>query len=261
MYAAKFAVSLREGTFQVAGFAAPFCTGRRWLPSAILAGTLPFLLSWGLGIGGHQTVSAILLALLCLSCARADSWAKGIAIIALAFFAHSLLVIGLSYADPERAAALLPGADWYWNKQYTWITTGWDPEYQLAAWVPAHLQLLGVMILYTFTSLGAITFYVGFYQVDLMNFYNAQLMNSSANELQALVIGWHSWSLLRGVGYAIISYEMVSLALQVITGRTLSPWRDRRWRWTIGLGFLLADGILKAFAVESTRARLFSLLN
>jgi hypothetical protein len=168
------------------------------------------------------------------------------------------VVITVSQVDPQGVAPLLPGAEAYWHKQLLWITTGNDPEYHWVAWVPAHLRLLGGTTLYSYTSLGALTFYEGFYEVDLMNFYTAQLLRQSSSQPLALATGWHIWSLLRGLGYLFITFEMISLALRHVLCVPLSTRQRRRWRWGIGLSLILADGLAKAMLLEPVRSTLFT---
>lgn len=250
--------SARRGAYEIAGLARPVCRGWRWLPTAVAVGTLPFLLSFALNVPGHQLVAALALTLVCLACAREDAWIKGVGAIATAYVAHCVLVIAVSYASPERAAPLLPDARGYWQKQIAWIETGTDPEYELSAWVPAHLQLLGAVVVLGFTSLGTITFYQGFYEVDLMNLYNAQLLGASINQPLALVLGWHVWSVLRGLGYLFIAFEVISLGLQCFSGVRVSGWVTRRRRWLLGLSLLVADGLVKAAMLGPVRDQMFA---
>lgn len=199
--------------------------------------------------------------MLCLALAKDDAWVKGIGTIALTFLAHSVLVIAFTRQMPDTTGPLLPNAEDYWKKQVVWIETGQDPEYELSAWVPAHFMILFGTTLYSFTSFGALAFYAGFQQVDMMNFYNARLMAHSISEPTALGLGWHLWSLLRGVGYLFVTFEVISLSLQCCAGRELSPGRTRCTRWSIGLMLLLADGVVKFCMLEAVRMQLFSNLS
>ena len=251
----RLPVSARRATYDFAGLAQSFCEGWRWLPASIVAGTIPFLVSYATGARGHQLISALLLMMLCLACARRDDWRKGLGVMAVAYIAHCAVVIALSYADPSRVAPLLPGAEDYWHKQIGWIQTGMDPEYQLSAWVPAHLKLLGGAVLFSYTSLGSIIFYQGFYEVDLMNFYNAQLMAQSSNQALSLALGWHVWSWLRGLGYLFIAFEIISFSLRRMTG--MNGDGSLRWRrFAVGLAFLLADGLVKVIMLEPVREQM-----
>lgn len=254
----RFWASVGRSVYRLAGLGEPFCRGWRWMPAAVAAGTVPLLASLALRQGGHQLVSAVMLALLCLACVRDGTWIKGHAVIALAFVAHSMLVITVAYVQPAAVAPLLPDADDYWQKQIAWIETGSDPEYELAAWVPAHVQLLAAVVFLSFTSFGVIPFYEGFYEVDLMNFYNAQLIARSSNQTLALMTGWHVWSLLRGIGYLFVIYEVIAFSFEFFSGVTIATKKARRLRWAVGLAFILADGVVKATLLESVRAQLFS---
>ncbi|MEW6212011.1 MAG: hypothetical protein AB1631_26885 [Acidobacteriota bacterium] len=249
-------LSARQFAHRFAGAAEPLCRSWRWMPSAILAGVLPLLLSYWLKVKGHQIASAVLLMLLCLHCVRESKWVKGIALMALAFLAHSSLAIALACIDPQGVASVFPDAQDYWQKQLQWIQSGYDPEYQLSAWVPAHIKLIGGAFLFSYTSLGGITFYEGFYEVDLMNFYNAQLINQSVNPTLALALGWHVWSLLRGAGFLFITYETVSLSLGRLTGARSK--KRRSWRWVTGLTCLVADGVTKYILIEAVREQMFA---
>ena len=242
--------------FRLSGVTAPCCRGGWWVVWAIAVGAIPVLISFALLLPGHQWISALALAALCLGLARDNAWCRGMGLIGLTFAVHSVLVIALAAAAPQRTAAILPGAADYWDKQQTWIKTGVDPEYQLEAWVPAHLQLLAASSLFTFTSLGTITFGQGFYEVDLMNYYNAQLLGRSHSAPLALLLGWHIWSVLRGLGYLLLTFEIISLSLAAWSGRNLCTWRERAARWSAGIGLLAADGIAKFLLLDAVRAHL-----
>jgi hypothetical protein len=234
--------------------------GWRWPVAAALAGVGPFAVSWLTGLPGHQWVSAILLALLLLTCVLTDAWWRGLATLAIAFALHSAVVFAASRADPARAAHLLPGADDYWQKQVTWIRTGQDPEYALGNWVPAHGLLLAGTALYSYTSFGSLTLAQGFCEVDMMNYYTAQLTRSAEHPVLAVLIGWHVWSVLRGLAYLVITFEIVSISFGRLTGGTPVPARVRATRLGIGLAFILADGVTKYLLLEPVRAQLGAML-
>jgi len=244
---------VREQAWRIAGLAEPWTRGARALPAAVAVGVLPLALSWAFGIGGHQAVSAAGLALLCLACVRRDAWRSGIALVLLAFLAHNAAAMGIAVLDPGAAARIMPGAADYWSKQQTWIRTGWDPEYEAAVWIPAHLGQLGGAVLNSYVSLGWITFTEGFRQVDWMNFYSAQLAGCSRHPASALMLGWHVWSLARGLGFAVLIFEILSLSLGRLTGRELSTPTLRRRRWSAGLSCLAADAVLKGVLIGAVQ--------
>jgi len=249
---------LRTLAWDLAGAADCWSRGLRGMASAAAVGTLPVLLSIALSVPGHQIVSALLLSLLCLSCVRRDAGFQAVGLALTAFVVHGAVVMVLVHAWPDRMSRLLPGAAEYWHKQLGWIRTGWDPEYETAAWLPAHLGQLGGAVVYSYASLGWITFAEGFREVDWMNFYCVQLMKTSRSAALAGLLGWHVWSLVRGVGLAFVTVEILSLSLGRLTGRDLSTPPARRRRWAAGLGLLALDGILKALLLCPVQAALLA---
>ncbi|MBI3855206.1 MAG: hypothetical protein HY293_05895 [Planctomycetes bacterium] len=244
---------IREGAWSLAGLADPCSRGFRGAAAAVVLGALPLLLSAATGVPGHAALSAAGLLLLSLACVRRDAGQEGIAFILLAFLAHGVAAVAIAHVDPVAAARVMPGAEEYWKKQLLWIRTGWDPEYETSAWLPAHVGQLGGGILTSYVSLGWITFFEGFREVDWMNFYSARLMDSSRSPALALLLGWHAWSLLRGLGFGVLSFEVLSLSLGRLTGRRFSTPARRRNRWTAALLLLGADGLVKFLALQAVQ--------
>jgi hypothetical protein len=220
-------------------------------------GALPLLASFGLGWPGHQLLTASLLFVFFLAYVRDDQQRKAILLIAVVFSAHSALAIYLAAAAPDRAAGLMPNAAAYWRHQLQWIQTGYDPEYDPANWVFNHLQLLLAILLFSFLSLGWVPFFEGLKEVDLMNYYVGQLTTTSQDQIAAIMVGWHLWSILRGIAYTVVIYEVASWSLQRICGRTLSPYPRRQWRWLLGLSFFALDCAVKYATLASVREQLF----
>jgi hypothetical protein len=219
-------------------------------------GVVPLIFSYATGLGGHQEASAILLAWLLLPAVRRDRLGMGLAVLATAFAAHSSVAIALSWFDPQRMAAILPGAEDYWQKQWVWITTGEDPENATLLWLKRHLLLAAAATVWSIGSLGVITFQRGFFEVDLMNYYNGRLLEYSQDPLWGLLLGWHIWSVLRGVGFLFVTFEVVSLGYQFWTWRRLSPWRTRGLRLAVGLALLIADGAAKHLLMQPVQQAL-----
>jgi hypothetical protein len=246
-------VRVRDLAWSLSGVAEPWVRGARGVGAAIAAGVLPLLLSRAFGVGGQQALSAAGVFLLCLACVRVDAASRGIGLVLLAFCAHSLAAVALAELDPGSAERLMPGARAYWEKQRSWIVAGWDPEYEAAVWIPAHVGQVGEAILGSYVSLGWITFFEGFREVDWMNFYSARLLDCSRSPETALVLGWHVWSLVRGLAFAVLTFEVLSLSLGRLTGRSLSGRRARAWRWSAGLALFGADALLKLLLLDAVR--------
>lgn len=236
---------------------APMCAVWRAYALAALAGTVPLLASYATGLGGHQVVSALIFSVLFLALVRADRFGAGIGCIGIAFATHSALAIALSAFDPAAMSAILPDGHAYWNAQLQWITSGADPEYEVSTWLPQHVHLLLGVEAFSYCSLGSLVFVQGFYEVDLMNYYVGRLVVESRSAPLALTTGWHIWSLLRGVAYSILVFETVSLSLDRMVFAPISTRSRRLRRWSLGLGFFIADCVVKFAATTSVRQFLF----
>jgi hypothetical protein len=112
------------------------------------------------------------------------------------------------------------------------------------------------MALFTYTSLGFIPLWQGFYEVDLMNFYVGQLLAHSSSPWSALILGWHPWSLCRAAGYFFLTFEVTSVSFERLTGRQMSTPGSRRLRWAAGISFLLLDGATKYLLLDAVRKSL-----
>jgi hypothetical protein len=227
-----------------------------WLLAGICIGTFPPLIGYVTGLPGDHVVSALLLTPVLVAAAARDAAARALGAIGTAFLAHSALAMALVAHDPGRMDALFPEGAAYWEQSRAWIVTGISREYSLAWWLPAHVQLLGAMVLFTYTSLGLVPLWQGMHEVDLMNFYVGHLLAESHDPWVALAVGWHPWSLCRGLGYLLITFEVTNLSLGRLTGVPLST-PMRRWRrWLAGITLLLLDGVLKFVLLEPVRRTL-----
>ena len=238
--------------------ARPWVTPLRYLTLAAVAGVLPLVLGLVLESDLHRLLTAALLFPAFLVLVRDDRQrlACGGMLVALAL--HSLTAIALASWRPERAALVLSDGAAYWARNYAWIRTGIDPEYEVAHWLPAHVQQLGAMTLYGYTSLGFLPLLRGLYELDLMNYYVGRLLGVSRSPWVALFFGWHLWALLRGIAYTRLAYEVAQIALGRVLGRPLTQPGVRLRRLAIVLALLVGDGLLKYVGLPGVRSVLFS---
>jgi hypothetical protein len=225
----------------------------RWPLAGLAIGAVPLLVDWGTGWPSSRLVGALLLTPLLLAAIARDSLGRGLGLLVAAYLGHSAVAIALVAHDAGRMASVLPGGEGYWQQSQEWIVTGASPEYDLGWWLPAHCQILGVVSVFTYLSLGFVTLWQGFHEVDLMNFYVGQLLVHSRHPGLALAVGWHPWSLCRGVGFLFLTFEVASFSLARLTGVPLSTPAVRRRRWVVGLSFLLLDGVLKFLLLDTVR--------
>jgi hypothetical protein len=229
----------------------------RWLLAGVLAGALPLLLlEAGAGLPVGRGLTAVLITPLLLGALAHDWTGRGLTAVGAAFLAHNGLAVALFAQDGARLAASFPDGAAYWAQTRAWLVSGVSPENVLSFWLPAQAQLFAAVVLFSYTSLGFIPFWYGLYEVDLMNGYVSQLLLHSHDPWTALALGWHPWSLCRGLGYLFLTFEVASLSLARLTGVRLSTPGRRRRRWLVGLAFLLLDGALKSALLEPVRRTL-----
>lgn len=224
-----------------------------WCLAGLLIGTVPLAVAYAFDWPGHHAVTGMLLMPLLVGAVVRDSLRLAVAGVGAALVGHSALIIGLVANDPASAAAFFPAGEAYWQESCDWILTGRSKEYLLSWWLPAHGQLLVAALLFSYTSLGFVTLWQGLYEVDLMNCYVGRLLLHAQNPAVALTVGWHPWSVCRGVGYLLLTFAIVGVSLERLTGRSFGSGRRRAAVAAAGLGFVLLDGVLKFTLLEPVR--------
>jgi hypothetical protein len=227
--------------------------GPRWLLVGVLLGVVPLGLDYLLGWSTNHLVTALLVTPVLVAAVVVRAPFRGLGVLVAVFVAHSALVILLAARDPAGLSLVLKDGDAYWQRSHTWITTGASREYDLGWWLPAHFQFLAAMVFFTCTSLGFVPLWQGLHEVDLMNFYVGRLLAHSHSPGLALAAGWHPWSVCRGIGYLVLTYELAGWSFARLTGAPWSPPRVRLVRWLVGLSFLALDGVIKFTCLESVR--------
>jgi len=202
-----------------------------WLLAGCLIGAAPMSLTQVIGLAPVQVLTGVLLFPFVAAAALRDWLGRGLLIMIATFAAHSAVVITVFAHDPASLPGEFPAGAAYWDETHAWLTTGVSREYDLNWWLPAHLQLLLGACLFAYTSLGSIPFCLGLHEVDLMNAYVSQLLLRSHNPWTAMALGWHPWSVCRGLGYLFVLFEVSSLSLGRLLGLPLSTLRRRCERW------------------------------
>ncbi len=233
----------------------------RLVLTAAIVGVLPLMMFQKLGFKHHQMVSTVLMLPFFWVLVLKNRFRAGIFFVAAVYVFHGIAAIYLTQKNPMAMAAFFPGGENYWKAQIEWITTGFDPEYDPKNWMPMHFILLVGISFFSVVTLGLIPFYQGFFETDLMNFYVGNLLQVSENQAVALTVGWHTWSVMRGICYSIIVFEMTSWTIEKLTKKKLCETKERRQRWVFGLLFFSLDFGLKFFTMENVRDILFKNLH
>jgi hypothetical protein len=224
-----------------------------WAAVGMLLGVLPVVTDWLIGWYTSWLVTPFLVLPLLLAAVVRDSTARGVALLGGMILAHSVATIALAVVAPEYWAQLFPEGAAYWDKTRRWVVTGQSEEYQIGWWLPAQFQLFFAVVAYTYVSFGLIPLWQGLFEVDLMNCYVSRLLINANDPVAALAVGWHPWSLSRGVGFLILTVELTSFSLERLTGTPLSTRRKRLTRWLAAGVFLVGDLVIKYFSLEPVR--------
>ena len=202
----------------------------RVLIACVLIGCLPVGASVLLKTPVDRPLTALTLTPLLIAAARRDSVFLGLGVMAVVFVSHCAAMIWVTAKTPQVLGSIFPDGAEYWVESRHWIVTGQNPEYELKTWVPAHFLLAVSGALLTYASLGFVLIWEGLFQVDLMNVYVGNLVTQSESVPLALALGWHPWSVCRGVGFLLIGYEVCSFSLDRLIGIPLSTRRRRSAR-------------------------------
>ncbi len=224
-----------------------------WLGVALLVGALPVFLDHFTGFYANRWLTPILVLPILLAAVVRDSSLHAFVVLGGMLWAHCASMIALAMWAPDQWKSIFPPGAEYWEVTRHWVDTGESEEYQLSYWVPGHIQLAVAVVFYTYCSLGLITLWQGFHEVDLMNLYVSQMWLHSDYSLGVLCLAWHPWSVCRGIGFVFLTYELVSWSFQHMTGTQLSCFRSRLARWVLGIGFLLLDMGVKYVMLEPVR--------
>ena len=194
--------------------------GGHWCAVGLAIGLGPVAVEYFSGWTVSRTLTALLGVPLLLAAVSRDRLHPALTALCLAVLGHSAAFMTLAARDPEGMAQLFPPGIGYWEETRHWIETGESKVYDVGAWVPFHVQLAVVMVLWCYLSLGFVPLLQGLYELDLMNVYVGRLLASSEPG-PGLLLAWHPWSLCRGVGFLFLTYELTSLSFARLTGEHL----------------------------------------
>jgi hypothetical protein len=224
-------------------------------PLAVVAGAAPVALSAWTGGSLHQPLTALLAFGLLIGALGDETPSRAVFVLPVVFVAHSVVAIGLVSCG-SSVASCFPGGPEYWVASESWIRTGIDPEYDPANWIPEHVQLFGVVFVAGYLTLGVIPLAQGLHEVDMMNYYVGRLLAESHGSMSAFALGWHPWSIARGLGYCVLLYELVAWSFGRLSASAASERHPRMGRLGFAVGLLMLDGVMKLLLLEPVRRAL-----
>lgn len=160
---------------------------------------------------------------------------------------QSVTVIVATAWVPEAATLAIWKGSSYTTEIFHWIRTGEGEEGSLALFLPMHLRNYLLFCGLSLITVSSAALVLGTLQLNYMNFYVSELIQKSVHPVWAMAVGWPLWSVLRVIGFILTGIALGAMALAgwrrwrgEVPGRV--PWRY----WGMGVGFVVADIILKA---------------
>lgn len=160
---------------------------------------------------------------------------------------QSGVVIVATIGVPEAATLAIWKGSTYSAEMFHWIQTGEGAEGSLSLFLPIHLRDYLLFCGLSLMTVSSAALVLGTLQLNYMNFYVAELIQHSVHPVLAMAVAWPLWSILRVIGFILTGIALGAVALAgwcrwrgEIQGRI--PWRY----WGIGVGFVVADVVVKA---------------
>lgn len=174
---------------------------------------------------------------------------KGAAVIAALLWAASFSAALITHTarDPDAAGPVVLMGPPYREEMFDFIATGSGRESDPGRFVPQHLLHACVFSVVTLLSGGLLGLAMGAVLVGYMSYYVGALA-SGPHPLEAGLLGWPPWAIVRVVAFVLLGAVLSRPLLQRLQGRRtgLMPDRSDRRTLSIALALLLFDIILKA---------------
>ena len=178
-----------------------------------------------------------------------------------ALFQSLAVAIGTALA-PDRAAEVVLNGSTYTKEMLHWIRTGEGAEGSFRLFLPIHVRHYAAFCVLSLVTFGSAALLLGTWLLNYMNFYVAQLVQSSVAPWLAACLGWPPWSVLRVVGYISTGVALTALSLNLVTrarGRVPQDSFPEQYL-LMGLGFVVADLVVKAVLAPVWQGLLLSVL-
>ncbi|HJZ10819.1 MAG TPA: hypothetical protein VJ521_01630, partial [Acidobacteriota bacterium] len=169
------------------------------------------------------------------------------AIFLMLFWALSLtvIVIGATIYDPQRAEASILNGVKYWTEMQQWIETGVGTESSPLQFIPQHLLHFVIFFLLSLITASLLSLLMGAILMNYMSFYVGKLISASHDSLVAAIMGWHPWAVLRVISFVILGVALAEPMVGILTGKNFELTESKRLIW-IALAGLVLDILLKA---------------
>jgi len=219
-------------------------------PLAIVAGTAAsYAVALPLGVPLLVPVLNTVTALVCMAgslrrgrvgqaVARMLLWAATLAVCATA----------LGYWRTAEAGRLVIHGEAYRQEMFTYLRTGAGAEGDVRQFLPQHALHAGVFSLLALGTRGIAGMPMGAALMNYMGFYAGALAAASAHPLEAALLAWVPWALVRIASFVILGVVFAVPVLGRVGGFPYRLRDQRRWIALATAGLVLDAALKWAFA-------------
>ena len=150
----------------------------------------------------------------------------------------------ISYLGTAEAGRLFLRGETYRREMFEFLLTGYGREGDIRQFLPQHLGHAAVFCVLPFASGGLLTVTLGAYLMNYMAYYVGALGAASTHPLQAMLLAWVPWALIRIASFVTLGVILAGPLLGRILGFEYRLRAQRTWIVLAAAG-LAVDIVLK----------------
>jgi hypothetical protein len=196
----------------------------------------------------------VLLPLLNIACSYAvlysllASGQRNKAFRAMLFWALCMGVVGVwtCLHFPDRAEASILQGKAYQEEMFQWIKTGIGAEGNPMQFVPQHLLHFVIFTALSIFTGSLLSLAMGAVLMNYMSFYVSNVIHASHDQMLAILMGWHPWSIIRVASFVILGVILGEPVICKFSGRDYDDYAGARPFFWAALTGLVVDIAMKA---------------
>jgi hypothetical protein len=149
-----------------------------------------------------------------------------------------------SYLAPAEMSRLFLHGDAYRKEMFLFVTTGQGAEGNLREFLPQHAGHAALFSVLALASGSLLAMPLGAVLMNYMAFYVGTLGASSHRPIQAMVLAWVPWAIIRIASFVVLGVVLSGPVLARVVGFSYRLRDQRRWLGWAVTG-LVADVLLK----------------
>jgi hypothetical protein len=169
-------------------------------------------------------------------------WAAALGVCSTAF----------SYLWTAEAGRLFLHGEAYRREMFEFVRTGAGAEGSIRLFLPLHVRDAAAFAILAILTGSVLAMPLGSGLMNYMGYYVGALGAGSVHPLQAMLLAWVPWAVIRIAGFVTLGVVLAGPALGRLLGFEYRLWNQRRWI-ALGLAGLAADVLLKWALAPSWR--------